>query len=272
MINKTLLASALVTGLAVPAQATVYLPSKPAIIKRENMEFLKYLVLGMPMTMGILAQSAPPTFISGSATGNNQASGTPLSWSHTTSAVTDAIVVGTFINNNGGNAQVTSVTFNGVSFTQIQQSAGAAQGSGGLWILYNPPVGTYTLSVNGNNDRGIGGTAANFKNVKSVNVSASSANASTDPRTTTITSTATGYPIANIACGGSGATLLTFAASAPTGMALLGTARRFTSNSNAKYQGLFGSDTLVPAGSTSFTSNCTAGSLVNRNQQYAILT
>jgi hypothetical protein len=57
MIKKTLLASTLAAGLIVPVQAKagLILSPKPAIIKPENIEFSKHMLLGMPLTMGMLA-------------------------------------------------------------------------------------------------------------------------------------------------------------------------------------------------------------------------
>lgn len=273
MIVKPALAAMLASGLVAPEAPKLVFP-KPAIVKSENLDFSKHMLLGMPLTMGMLAANkAVPMFRAGSSTGANQATGAVLSWTHTTVAATDCIVVGGFVNNNAGTQQITSVTFNGVSFTLLQQPSPTAQGTGSLWVLFNPPTGAFTLTLTANSaDRGIGGTSADFLAVTSVNVSGQSVNAATDPRTTTITSTALGLPVGNVAGSGSGATALTFTASAPTGITLAGTARQFTSNSNAKYQGLFYSGTLVPAGSTSFTTDCTTGTLVQRNQQYAILT
>ena len=55
MMNKALLAATVATGLIVPsAAAGLYVPPKPAIVKPENLEFSKNLLLGMPMTMGML--------------------------------------------------------------------------------------------------------------------------------------------------------------------------------------------------------------------------
>lgn len=54
-MKKTLLAAAVASSLIVPAQAGVYIPPKPAIVKPENIDFSKHMLLGMPMTMGMLA-------------------------------------------------------------------------------------------------------------------------------------------------------------------------------------------------------------------------
>lgn len=55
MMNKALLATTVATGLIVPsAAAGLYAQPKPVIVKHENIEFSKNLLLGMPMTMGML--------------------------------------------------------------------------------------------------------------------------------------------------------------------------------------------------------------------------
>jgi hypothetical protein len=54
MIVKPALAAMLASGLIVPEKPALILP-KPAIVKAENIEFTKHLLLGMPLTMGMLA-------------------------------------------------------------------------------------------------------------------------------------------------------------------------------------------------------------------------
>lgn len=62
MMKKALLAATVASGLIVPsAAAGVYLPPKPAIVKPENLDFSSNLLLGMPMTMGMLPRKAPST-------------------------------------------------------------------------------------------------------------------------------------------------------------------------------------------------------------------
>jgi hypothetical protein len=53
---KILLAASAFGGLDVPAKAGIYMPPKPAIVKAENLEFSKHMLLAMPLTMGILAK------------------------------------------------------------------------------------------------------------------------------------------------------------------------------------------------------------------------
>ena len=57
MIVKPALAAMLASGLIVPEKPALVFP-KPAIVKAENLEFTKHLLLGMPMTMGMLPGKA----------------------------------------------------------------------------------------------------------------------------------------------------------------------------------------------------------------------
>jgi hypothetical protein len=68
MIVKPALAAMLASGLIVPEKPALVFP-KPAIVKAENLEFSKHLLLGMPMTMGMLkgGSSAPPITVIGRA-------------------------------------------------------------------------------------------------------------------------------------------------------------------------------------------------------------
>lgn len=218
----------------------------------------------------LISGAVSPYFIDSNA-GSNSASATSRTWSHTTTSDTTCLVVGTFAANNAKTANVTGVTYNGVSLTQVVKSA-AGSGQGGLWVMFNPPVGTYNVVMTASSgDRGIAGNSANFGGVSAVNVSGNAALASTDPRTLTITSTAKGLPVGHKIILGGNSTLHTVTASAPTGMAEE-RANKFVANSFAKYQGLFYSDTLVDAGSTSFTSDMTGGSMGTNSSQYMILT
>lgn len=72
MIAKSAIAAILTTGLVSPEKPALALP-KPAIIKPENIEFSKHvLLLGMPLTMGMLApRSATPLAVASSASWNS---------------------------------------------------------------------------------------------------------------------------------------------------------------------------------------------------------
>lgn len=64
MIGKSLLAATLASGLALPAEAGLYVPPKPAIVKPENLDFSKNM-LAMPLLVGaIKPQNEPPATLS----------------------------------------------------------------------------------------------------------------------------------------------------------------------------------------------------------------
>ncbi len=58
MILKPALAAMLASGLIVPEAPKLVLP-RPAIVKAENLEFSKHMLLGMPLTMGMLPGKGP---------------------------------------------------------------------------------------------------------------------------------------------------------------------------------------------------------------------
>lgn len=71
MMKKTLIAASVAASLIVPASAGIYIPPKPAIVKAENLELSKHMLLGMPLTMGMLpGKGGPPsiTYLGSSST------------------------------------------------------------------------------------------------------------------------------------------------------------------------------------------------------------
>lgn len=76
MILKPALAAMLASGLIVPEAPKFILP-KPAIVKAENLEFSKHMLLGMPLTMGMLGPFGlgpgpwEVNYIGGAETANN---------------------------------------------------------------------------------------------------------------------------------------------------------------------------------------------------------
>jgi hypothetical protein len=172
MIVKPAIAALLASGLIMPEAPKLVLP-KPAIVKAENLEFSKHMLLGMPLTMGMLPGKAGDPFFIDSSQYSTSASSSleTITWTHTTTAATTCLVVAGTAVNNAGNTDITSVTFNGVSLTQIV-SAGSGN-STSLWRLFSPAVGSFTLSVtmSGTNDRFISGHAVNLGNANAVNTS-----------------------------------------------------------------------------------------------------
>jgi hypothetical protein len=270
MILKPALAAMIASGLIVPEAPKLVLP-KPAIVKRENLEFWAPL-LGMPLTMGMLAPKAvAPFFIDGNA-GSNSASATSRTWTHTTTSATTALVVGAYANVNSGVPDITNVTFNGVALTEIRQTA-SGNLSTAIWWMLNPPVGSYSIVVSfSGSDRGVAGSSLNLGGVSAVDVDGGggSGSTTTDPFSTTVTAVSGGIPIANVGIEANSSTLNTVSVTSPTGMTLAHTANRFTSNSFAKYQALFYSNTLVAAGSQTLTADVTAGTINGRSQQFVI--
>lgn len=86
MIKKALLAASVATGLIVPAAQAgeLYLPPKPAIVKPENIEFSKNMLLAMPFTLGLVAKNASGVAPSIASTATSQGA-TSNSTSHTVS-------------------------------------------------------------------------------------------------------------------------------------------------------------------------------------------
>lgn len=216
--------------------------------------------------------ASPPYFINGNA-GTFSSSATTITWSHTTTAATTCLVVGTFCGNNSGTANVSGVTFNGVSLTSVQKASAAVQGQGGLWVLFNPPIGTFSIVVTSNgSDRGISGQSANFGGATAVNASANTNTSTTDPMTTSLTSTAAGLAVGHKHVNGASGTIATVSVTSPSGMVTCATPIGFLVNSFSKAEFLYYSPTLVASGSSSFTGDVTAGSVAGTSQQYMILT
>ena len=216
MILKPTLAAMLASGLIVPERPALILP-KPAIVKAENLEFSKHMLLGMPLTMGMLPGKAGDPFLINSSQYSTSASSSleVISWTHTTTSATSCLVVaGTAISNSGA-ADISSVTFNGVSLTQI--IATGVGNSTSLWRLFRPAVGSFTLSVTMDvtNDRFISGHAVNLGNANSVNAS-SSAEGAADTTSIGITTTKKSIIVVSSFVASSGSAARTISYSSPS--------------------------------------------------------
>lgn len=221
---------------------------------------------------GFGAKTLFPYFIN-SNNGSNSASATTLSWTHTTTAQTTCLIVGGFAGDNGTTVTITGVTFNGIAMTEVQKSTSSAQGMSGLWVLFNPPIGAFTVTITCGSlaSRGLGGQSANFGNASGINISGVTNNTTSNPMSTAITSTRIGLALGNCATTSSGgSTAISHSFSSPAGMIAAATPNAWISNSFAKLQGLYYSPTLVPAGSTTLTTTFSAA-LGGQHQQYAIL-
>jgi hypothetical protein len=212
-----------------------------------------------------------PYFINANA-GSFNANSSSVSWSHTTTSDTTCLIVGGFVNRDSGDSSINSVTYNSVSLTTIQNNANRF--ASGLFVMFSPPVGTYTVSVSctGGN-RGISFSSMNIGGASVVDISGGESNHfdTADPKTINVTSSARGLAVGNAALRASNNTTMVASATSPTGMVVAHTANRFSSSSFARWQAIFYSPTLVNAGSTNFTVDVTTGSLAGRGQQYAIL-
>lgn len=80
-------------------------------------------------------------------TASDQSDCDPCQWTHTVSAAaTDRILVVSFGYGNNPTA-VSGVTYNGIPLTEIRTETFAGGRVTSMWYLVNPPVGTYTVSV-----------------------------------------------------------------------------------------------------------------------------
>lgn len=123
MMKKSLLAATVASGLILPtAEAGLYVPPKPAIIKPENIEFSKHL-LAMPLTMGMLpgkAASAVTVLNRGVLATNTSALTTYNFTSYSVGTATSTrriVVVSHAANGTTGSRRYSSMTINGVSAT-----------------------------------------------------------------------------------------------------------------------------------------------------------
>ena len=135
MILKSSVAAILASGLVVPETPKLIFPA-PAIVKPENIEFSKHLlVLGMPLTMGALASQVNPavSLITRNSTVDTDNIGTST---HTTgsmsigTATSTRRVLALITGNSASNSRVVnSVTIGGVSATIHTQATSSSSGS-----------------------------------------------------------------------------------------------------------------------------------------------
>lgn len=216
MILKPALAAMLASGLIVPETPKLVFP-KPAIVKAENLELTRHILLGMPLTMGMLPGKAGDPFLINSSQYSTSASSSleTISWTHTTTSATTCLVVAGTAVNNAGNTDITSVTFNSVALTQIVTSS--TGNSTSLWRLFSPAVGSFTLSVtmSGTNDRFISGHAVNLGNANAVNASSGGESAA-DTFSVSFTTTKKSIIVASSFVASSGSAARTISYSSPS--------------------------------------------------------
>lgn len=137
MIVKPALAAMLASGLIVPETQKLVLP-KPAIVKAENLEFTRHILLGMPLTMGMLA-AKNRTPVTATYTGAITSTTNALSYSLTlpigTASADRYIVVAIFIPSGG---VPSGVTIDGVA---------AVTSTTGIYISASPVTTGTTTTV-----------------------------------------------------------------------------------------------------------------------------
>lgn len=127
MIRKSLLAATVASGLIVPmATAGVYLPSKPSIIKSENVEFSKHMLLGMPITMGMLTRKTSSLIAAYTGVTSSGTTGGTLTATvgiGTAAAGRYVVVIGW--SNDSSAPSVNSCTVGGATTTRVASFGGA---------------------------------------------------------------------------------------------------------------------------------------------------
>ena len=78
-----------------------------------------------------------------------------LTWQHTTGNNPNRILI---VGVGGAGNSVSSITYNGTALTFLASQNTGDPGAVQVWYLKNPPVGTFTVVVNGNIDYGAGAT------------------------------------------------------------------------------------------------------------------
>lgn len=270
MILKPAIAAMLASGFIVPEKPRLVLP-KPAIMRPQSIEFPKHMLPGMPLTMGMLAaKGTGPHYIPGNESGSSSANATSRSWSHTTTSDTNCLVVTAFCNNNAGTANISTATFNGVSMTRDARTTVGSQGQVAIFTLFNPPTGTYTVTVTySGGDRGVCASAVNFGGCSSVHVAGTTNQTTSSTITTTVTSTLQGIPVGSTSTTIAGSGTITHTYTSPGGM-YAGYTHSFLSNSNRKFHTTSVLEGLLPAGSNSLSvlDNVSAA---GRHQAFIIL-
>lgn len=201
-------------------------------------------MLGISAALREIVSRPKPEFINGNV-GTNSASATSITWSHTTTPDTTCLFVSAWVNNNGGSVTISGVTFAGIAMTQVQQ--GAAGNPEGCYVLFNPPIGTFSIVVTPSvlADRGIGASSANFRNAKSVAVSGHVAQTASSPLALSILNNhpLPGVCVFSVAPSiGGGAALPAPVVTMPPYRIQTAQYQDFVSNANHKGQGIYYSD------------------------------
>lgn len=175
----------------------LWLPPKPAIIRPAEpiKPLLTVPLLAMPLTMGMLRPSASNPVGINSNNGGKSTTGS-ASWSHTTTADTNCLVVVGGLINNSQNNEITGVTFNSVALANaVSRNQTALTPHISIWYMLNPPIGAYTITCSGSTDRYLGGVSFNLGGIIAFDVANSTSSTSTSAITATATSTAKGVVV-----------------------------------------------------------------------------
>lgn len=192
MIVKPAFAAMLASGLIVPEAPKIVFP-KPAIIKAENLEFSKHILLGMPLTMGMLAGKGAPavSLVNNGVLATSSSDNT--TYNFTTYSIGTASstrrVIAVFYGDNGSNTgrTVSSATLGGVSATIDAQVTHSSGGSAVVAIVSATVTTGTTATLSVTFSGGMNRAA-----VWAVAVDNLSGTAATDTLTTTATDPLTG--------------------------------------------------------------------------------
>lgn len=197
MIVKPALAAMLATGLIVPEAPKLILP-KPAIVRAENLEFSKHMLLGMPITMGMLPGKSTPasvSFVQSLALTGLSSGSRSVSMSIGAAASSRVVILGV-LHNDSRSSGVSNVTIGGVAATQRATQTNA---SGSILYFFTALVISGTTATV---DYFLGGTCAalgfaTFRATDLANVvPAASGSSVSDPGSVTLTVPPGGFAVA----------------------------------------------------------------------------
>lgn len=127
-------------------------------------------------------------------TDGNVVTGTNLSFNHTVTGSLPILFVGFSGDSVGGNDDITSVTYNGVSMTLAAKKTNATNGDRMMYVYYllGPATGTHSVSVSCTNSHNLSGGAVSYTGVKqSAQPDATTTNFETVPANQTLTTSIT---------------------------------------------------------------------------------
>jgi hypothetical protein len=128
----------------------LFLPPKPAIIRAWKREDLRLPRATFPFPFFVPSSRLPPAYIGRTNSGNQ--TGTSVSFSHTTTAGTSALIllIHGWDHNSGNAPTITSATFDGVAASSAAQSSNGTSGFDGrsaIFHLFTPGAKTANVVV-----------------------------------------------------------------------------------------------------------------------------